>query len=266
MARMRYVKPTFWTDSAMVQLSRDARLFYIGTWCFTLCDEGHVEDDVIALKMQIFPADNVDCAALLAELMAAERIVRETYTTAAGKTETVLRVVHLGEHQKVDVRWKPRCPACQAANPTEPLPTSTNLAGVLENSAKPSKGGDRRGGEGIGGKVHTPPADANDATPRKRGTRIPEPFTIDQDMHAWAATHTPRIDITAMTDEFVDYWRAVPGTKGVKLDWTGTWRNHMRRRQEWHDEHATNRPQARTSNSRPAARGAGPVDDYLARW
>lgn len=32
--------------------------------------------------------------------------------------------------------------------------------------------------------------------------------------------------------EFVDYWSDVPGQKGLKLDWLGTWRNNVRRRFE----------------------------------
>jgi hypothetical protein len=28
--------------------------------------------------------------------------------------------------------------------------------------------------------------------------------------------------------EFRDYWAAVPGQKGVKLDWPATWRNRIR--------------------------------------
>lgn len=272
MARMRYVKPEFWTDSTMVRLSRDARLFYIGTWNFTLCDEGHLEDDVMRLKLQIFPLDDVDCGALLDELMSAGRIVREDYATGDGGSETVLRVVHLGEHQKVDVRWKPRCPACKAAapspEPAETLPTSPNLSGVSENSAELSPGGDRRGGEGIGEESVVAPAAADATTPRKRGTRIPEPFVIDEAMRTWATEHAPDVDVQAMADEFVDYWRGIPGQRGVKLDWVGTWRNHMRKRQQWHDERAAQRPGGRgPANGRPRQpRADGPVLDYLDRW
>lgn len=111
MARMRYVKPEFWTDSTMVALSRDARLFYIGTWNFALCDKGHLEDDAIRLKMQIFPADNVDVPGLLRELMQAGRIVR----LEGADGSTWLQAKRLADHQKVDPRWTPRCPACKAA-------------------------------------------------------------------------------------------------------------------------------------------------------
>lgn len=161
MARMRYVKPEFWTDSRMVQLSIPARLLYIGTWNFALCDQGHLEDDALRLKMQVFPADNVDVAALLGELMAAGRIVR---VTDGGSTW--LQVRTLPVHQKTDPRWKPRCPACNAsANLSETQEslggalTSANapesaaldlvapsLSETLPNSPQEGRGGDRRGG------------------------------------------------------------------------------------------------------------------------
>lgn len=67
----------------------------------------------------------------------------------------------------------------------------------------------------------------------KRGTRIPDDFTIDDDMKAWAVEKGyTNLDLNALTEEFFDYWRGVPGAKGVKLDWPGTWRNWVRRKAE----------------------------------
>ena len=39
-------------------------------------------------------------------------------------------------------------------------------------------------------------------------------------------------DVPNMWAEFVDYWVAVPGQRGVKLDWLATWRNDVRRKLE----------------------------------
>lgn len=68
-----------------------------------------------------------------------------------------------------------------------------------------------------------------DEKPRKRGTRIPEPFMLTNDMREWAAIETPTVDIDAATRRFVDYWRAETGAKATKLDWVATWRNWLRR-------------------------------------
>ncbi len=67
----------------------------------------------------------------------------------------------------------------------------------------------------------------------KRGTRIDPGFAITDSMRDWSRENVPLIDIDKMLPEFIDYWRAVPGEKGVKLDWEATWHNGMRKRNEW---------------------------------
>lgn len=67
----------------------------------------------------------------------------------------------------------------------------------------------------------------------KRGTRIPEDFKITAEMREWAATEVPLVDLDKKLNEFMDFWRGVAGAKGVKLDWVGTWRNGMRKQQEF---------------------------------
>ncbi|GAA3948142.1 helix-turn-helix domain-containing protein [Microbacterium soli] len=72
-----------------------------------------------------------------------------------------------------------------------------------------------------------------EVAPRKRGSRIPEPFMLTAEMRAWAAAEVPGLDVDAHTREFVDYWRAESGAKATKLDWLGTWRNWMRKAHRW---------------------------------
>jgi hypothetical protein len=70
------------------------------------------------------------------------------------------------------------------------------------------------------------------AQPRVRArepTRLPESFVISERNYEWAyAAGLHEMDIHAATLEFCDYWRGVPGVKGKKLDWDGTWRNSVR--------------------------------------
>lgn len=62
-----------------------------------------------------------------------------------------------------------------------------------------------------------------------RGTRIPPDFTIDDEDRKFAASlGIPPETVEAETPAFIDYWSAVPGAKGVKLNWKSTWRNRMR--------------------------------------
>lgn len=67
----------------------------------------------------------------------------------------------------------------------------------------------------------------------KRGTRLPEPFMLTAEMRQWAVGEAPSVDVDASTKKFVDYWRAVPGAKGVKIDWIATWRNWVRKQQDF---------------------------------
>jgi hypothetical protein len=62
----------------------------------------------------------------------------------------------------------------------------------------------------------------------KRGTRIPPDFALGDDLMAWAKATKPKVDVFAQTAAFKDYWEAIPGAKGVKLDWVKTWRNWIR--------------------------------------
>lgn len=63
-----------------------------------------------------------------------------------------------------------------------------------------------------------------------KGTRVPDPFVVTDEMAAWAEEHCPLVDWGAESQVFLDYWRAKPGAAGVKLDWPATWRNWMRRK------------------------------------
>lgn len=80
-----------------------------------------------------------------------------------------------------------------------------------------------------------PPSRSNSGTGKKpgdqtpRGCRLPADWSpTDADREVIAA-ECPDLDIDKATVEFRDYWRAVAGAKGVKADWSATWRNGMRK-------------------------------------
>lgn len=57
MARIRSIKPEFFTSEQIADCSPNARLLFIGMWCF--CDDQGIHPaSVKTLKMQIFPADH----------------------------------------------------------------------------------------------------------------------------------------------------------------------------------------------------------------
>lgn len=67
MARARNIKPGFFSNEELVELDMATRLLFIGLW--TIADrDGRMEDRPKRIKMQVFPADDVDIDASLAKL------------------------------------------------------------------------------------------------------------------------------------------------------------------------------------------------------
>lgn len=61
MARIRSIKPEFWTSEQIANLSPTARLLFIGVWTFS--DDGGVHPaSMMRLKMEVFPADKCSLA------------------------------------------------------------------------------------------------------------------------------------------------------------------------------------------------------------
>lgn len=95
MARIRTIKPEFWTDEKIVQLPYQARLAFIGMWNF--CDdEGRLMDEPARIKMQVLPADDVDMEIVLEILIAAGLI--ERYES---EENSVLVIKNFLEHQVI---------------------------------------------------------------------------------------------------------------------------------------------------------------------
>jgi len=75
MPRARNIKPSFFVDEELVELSFSTRLLFIGLW--TLADrEGRLPDKPKTIKMSVFPCDRVDVDKGLDELQTAGFLVR----------------------------------------------------------------------------------------------------------------------------------------------------------------------------------------------
>lgn len=99
MARIRSIKPEFWTDGRMVKLPMAVRLFYIGLWNFA-DDWGVLEDDPESLKLRIMPADDIDPVDLVEKLVIDGRLTRKV----APDGSRVLVIRRWGDHQRIDKR------------------------------------------------------------------------------------------------------------------------------------------------------------------
>lgn len=74
MARIRSIKPEFWTSEQIVTCSPMARLLFIGMWNFCDCRGVHPAS-ISRLKMEVFPGDSItlkQIEALIEELVSAK--------------------------------------------------------------------------------------------------------------------------------------------------------------------------------------------------
>jgi len=98
MARARNLKPGYFSDAELTECDFWVRLLFAGLW--TECDrEGRIEDRPKQIKINIFPADNVDIDAGLAELDRRGLVLRYE---VAGKRYVQVRnfVKHQQPHYK----------------------------------------------------------------------------------------------------------------------------------------------------------------------
>jgi hypothetical protein len=136
MARIRTIKPDFWSDEKLTECSMSARLFFIGLWNFA-DDNGNLARSAKKLKMQIFPADAVDCEPLVQELLGIGVLVE--YDINGDK---FLHIKGFKKHQVINRPSKSQIP--QAPFIDESIPSnedSLNTHGVLtDGREKEGKG------------------------------------------------------------------------------------------------------------------------------
>ncbi|MDN7993095.1 hypothetical protein QZM97_23760 [Burkholderia orbicola] len=122
MARIRTIKPEFWTDEKVAMLSMAARLLFIGMWNYA-DDSGNIEHSAMRLKMQIFPCDDVDCVPLIASLIDHGMLIE--YSVSDKK---YLHIRTFDKHQVINRPSKSRLPAFLH---TQPAKDSKSIQGAI---------------------------------------------------------------------------------------------------------------------------------------
>lgn len=138
MARIRSVKPEFWIDRKLArQLSRDARLLYIGLWNFA-DEHARLIGDPFYVKGQVFPYDDDltpdGIEKLIEELITARRAVRYEIDG-----EPYLFLPMLRRHQRLESEKVPsRLPAPPDPDDSGPRPDKS-----APRPDKPAPGSDK---------------------------------------------------------------------------------------------------------------------------
>jgi len=131
MARIRTIKPDFWTDEKIVELLFEARLFFIGTWNFA-DDNGNLQRSARKLKMQIFPADSVDCEPIIQRLLALGLL-----TEYSVNDDSYLHIVGFERHQVINRKSKSAIPLPPVLTESKPSEASNSLneAGEIQSGS-----------------------------------------------------------------------------------------------------------------------------------
>jgi hypothetical protein len=157
MARIRTIKPNFFTSEDIVALSPMARLLYIALWC-EADREGRLVWKPKTFKLRYFPSDRCDIDALARELHASRLVI--LYGDGLAFIPSFLK------HQHINPRESASC-----------LPEPDASALVDDASAREAHAQGGREGKGREGK--------EGASGRKKP--LPENFTISESVKAWAA-------------------------------------------------------------------------------
>lgn len=210
MARIRTIKPEFWTDRRVGECSANARLLFIATWNFA-DDHGGLDRSAKQLKAQAFPYDNLDCEPLVQELLGVGLLVE--YEVGIDK---YLHIKHFRKHQRIDKPQNARIPVYEQS---ESVPRMLQEA---SSTIQRSKGLEGNGMEGRGARIRAARA------PRSAlATRLPPNFELTPERRAVAEAE--KADPEREFAQFTDHWRATSGAKARKHDWDATWRNWCRR-------------------------------------
>lgn len=134
MARIRTIKPEFWTDSKIVGLSPVARLLFIGCWNFA-DDYGALAADPLQLKLRVLPAEPCDPQELVDELLHSGLLKTMTDGEA-----TFWIVAGWEKHQKVDRRSKSQYGDPDSWRPADPSTSPAEFPRVLATEGKGREG------------------------------------------------------------------------------------------------------------------------------
>lgn len=148
MARIRTVKPEFWTSEQIAECSPTARLLFIGIWTF--CDDhGLHPASVKRLKMEVFPSDALADDAIQAMVDELESAGLLQSYDAVGKR--YWQVTGWEKHQKIE---KPtyRHPLPGTDTPIANSPPPRREVADKSESPRPRNGMESKGSKALSGK------------------------------------------------------------------------------------------------------------------
>lgn len=255
MARARNLKPGFFRDAKVVACSFESRLLFQGLWC--LADYmGRLKYVPVEIKMEVFPADNVDIEKHMRELEQVGLI--QMYQDHSGTA--LVQIVgftkhqnpHINERMDKDKNPLPHLPGPNDCKPAEGEEKPTEKQKVEDALRVLREYSDSNPADSL----NLIPPSLKESSPRKRGCRIPEGWQPSDELKQWAITERPGLDLKRVVDSFTDYWKAKTGQQATKLDWDATFRNWVRNEKPNGTHQTGSRPSAASRQDAAAARAA----------
>jgi hypothetical protein len=147
MARIRTIKPDFFTSLTVADLTPEQRLTFIGLWTH-VDDAGRCVDDPRLIKAALWPLDDRTAADIEIDLKAlTESSLITRYTL---NRKRYLAVTNWDEHQRINRPTESKLPAPEDGDPTPPDPVTRHDSSSLNAHAQLSEGSpqERKGKEG----------------------------------------------------------------------------------------------------------------------
>lgn len=219
MARIRSIKPDFWTSDQVVECSRDARLLFIGIWNFA-DDGGVIPAKPKSIKMKVFPGEedltSDDVRRMLDELLESGLIVE-----FAADGHEYIHVTGWSDHQRID-RPTPKYPGPYDEGSVITLSRFNEPSA----SAHPRKGGEGIGEEGKGedgalpdesaSSADAPPAIPDDPVVERIPLNTGKPFDVTQSMVDRYAETYPAVDVPQALRTMRDWCDANPSKRKTR--------------------------------------------------
>lgn len=157
MARIRTIKPEFFTSLVIADLTPERRLTFIGLWTH-VDDEGRCVDDARLIKAAVWPLDDRSVDDVESDLRAlSESSLITRYTL---NRRRYLAVTNWHEHQRISRPTESKLPAPEDGDPTPPTSgheSSVSPHGALTEDSPPERNREQGTGKGTGNVSAKPP-------------------------------------------------------------------------------------------------------------
>lgn len=229
MARIRTIKPEFYSSPGIESLEFAWRILYIAMWNWA-DDTGRGTAEARELMGFAFPLDeDMTLGEFRRGLGEVRRVFGVTFYKVDGRSYYAIPA--WDKHQKIDKRSGSKWPGPDDGLLYDPATNSAPIQGSVQHSAEthespPSVRRDMGAGTGEQGNRGTGEQRVG-RKPATTGTKLPHDWKTTAEHIAWALEHCPNIDAKLSTQKFKSHYKSVAGPQQFKTDWDEAWKSWL---------------------------------------